>query len=314
MNITLAKSSGFCFGVRRAVDIAKNLGERGIHACTLGPIIHNTNVVSELESLGIPCVDSVSDIPDRYIAIIRSHGVGADITDELNTRGIKYIDATCPYIEKIHKIVRENAARGRCIIVIGTKTHPEVRGIAGQCKNALVIEHESDIELAFKANPDLHDLPITIVAQTTIGRAFWNKCIEILKKECTKCEIFDTICLATSKRQDDAQMLAKSSDAMIVIGDRTSSNTKGLVRICKSHCEHVFHIENADELPTAALRDFSAIGITAGASTPDWIIKEVKNKMSEQVTNNEETVIAEGESFADMLEASLKTLNTGEKV
>lgn len=311
--VSRAPSSGFCFGVRRAVDIARELGENKSKACTLGPIIHNTHVVQYLQNLGISCVNAVDEIPKGYTAIIRSHGVPARVLNELDECGIPYIDATCPYVAKIHKIVRENERIGRQVIIIGTKTHPEVQGIAGQCKNALVFESENEINNYFRAHTDTQNKPIAVVAQTTIGRAFWNNCIEIIKKECTNYEIFDTICLATGKRQTDAEKLASESDAMIVIGDRTSSNTLGLVRICMSRCPHVFHIENMCELELDALHGFEKIGITAGASTPDWIIKEVENKMSDQITNNE-SMIAEGESFAEMLEASLKTLNTGEKV
>lgn len=307
-----AVSSGFCFGVRRAVELAEKLGHDGVRAVTLGPIIHNNHVVEHLRKLGISCVNTVEEIPEGATAVIRSHGVAASVIEELCARDIPYVDATCPYVEKIHKIVRENEAAGRQVVIIGTKSHPEVCGIAGQCRNALVFETESEIKEYFDSHRTLAGAPISVVAQTTIGRGFWNNCIEILKKQCTNCEIFDTICLATGKRQTDAEKLAEVSDAMIVIGDRTSSNTKGLVRICKSKCPHVFHIEHLGELPLRDLSGFDRIGITAGASTPDWIIKEVENKMSEQITN--ENINAEGQSFEEMLEASLKTLNTGEKV
>ena len=310
--VTRAASSGFCFGVRRAVELAEKLGKDGVNAVTLGPIIHNTHVVEYLKSLGVSCVDSVDEIPDGATAIIRSHGVAASVTDELKRRNIPFVDATCPYVEKIHKIVRENENDGRQVIVIGSKTHPEVCGIAGQCKNALVFESEKDINDYISDNPKFNEMPVSIVAQTTIGRNFWNNCIKILKKQCTNCKIFDTICFATGKRQTEAGKLAEVSDAMVVIGDRTSSNTRGLVHICQNGCQNVFHIEHLDELPVDEICGFDHVGITAGASTPDWIIKEVENKMSEQITN--ENINAEGMSFAEMLEASFKTLNTGDKV
>ena len=311
-SVTRAESSGFCFGVRRAVQLAEQLGRDGVRAVTLGPIIHNSHVVAHLQTLGVSCVDSVEQIPPGATAIIRSHGVPASVIAELTAKNIPFVDATCPYVEKIHKIVIKNEAAGKTVVVIGTKTHPEVQGIAGQCKNALVFENESEIISYCDAHPSFAKTPVSVVAQTTIGRDLWNRSIEILKKECTNCEIFDTICFATGKRQTEAASLAEVSDAMIVIGDRTSSNTKGLVRICESRCPHVFHIEQLGELSVAALSGFRRIGITAGASTPDWIIKEVENKMSEQITN--ENTNAEGQSFEEMLEASLKTLNTGEKV
>ncbi len=307
-----AASAGFCFGVRRAVELAEDLGKKGVNAVTLGPIIHNSHVVEHLKKLGVSCVDSVDVVPQGATAIIRSHGVAAGIIDELNVRKIPFVDATCPYVEKIHKIVKTNEDEGRQVVVIGNKTHPEVCGIAGQCKKALVFENESDINNYILQNPNFKKMHISVVAQTTIGRSFWENCIKILKKQCTNCKIFDTICFATSKRQNEAYELSIESDAMIVIGDKTSSNTKGLVNICQNGCQNVFHIEDLTELSLEKVAEYDRVGITAGASTPDWIIKEVENKMSEQITN--EINNAEGMSFEEMLEASLKTLNTGDKV
>ncbi len=310
--VTKAASAGFCFGVRRAVELAEELGKKGVNAVTLGPIIHNTHVVEHLKNLGVDCVASVDEIPEGATAVIRSHGVSESVIDKLNEKKISFVDATCPYVEKIHKIVKNNEEEGRQVVVIGNKTHPEVCGIAGHCQNAIVFESEKDINDYILQNENFSNLKISVVAQTTIERNFWENCIKILKKQCTNCKIFDTICFATSKRQNEAASLANESDAMIVIGDKTSSNTKGLVNICHNGCQKVFHIEDLNELDIDDLAGYSNIGITAGASTPDWIIKEVENKMSEQITN--EINNAEGMSFEEMLEASLKTLNTGDKV
>ncbi len=313
--ITLAKSAGFCFGVRRAVQIAEDLGKNGEKACTLGPIIHNTHVVEHLASLGVPSVESVDAVPKGSLAVIRSHGVPASTCDLLKAQGIEYVDATCPYVEKIHKIVREHAAAGEQIIIIGARSHPEVLGISGQCEGALVFENESQLSEWFEHDKSLAAQTVCVVAQTTIGREFWENCLKIIKKECTNHQIFDTICFATSKRQAEAQALASCSDMMVVIGDRTSSNTRGLIKICSTVCDNVIHIENAQELDLASVRSAQRIGVTAGASTPDWIIKEVVNKMSDEIkTNAAEIQEIEGESFAEMLEHSFKTLNTGDKV
>ncbi len=306
--ITVAETAGFCFGVRRAVDIAEKLGREGRPACTIGPIIHNSYVVNYLEELGVPSVDSAEDVPEGSLAIIRSHGVPQSVYDTLAARGVEVVDATCPYVARIHKIVREKFSLGFQIVIIGKKEHPEVLGIAGQCENAKIIGSVKEAE-EFAENPEkLENKPLCVVAQTTMGREFWNSCVKILKKVYTNCEIFDTICLATDKRQSEAYDIARRSDVMLVIGDRTSSNTRGLVEICKSACSEVLQVESAEDIPLGGFQSVQNVGITAGASTPDWIIKEVKGKMSEEFNN------IEGESFEEMLLGSLKTLNTGEKV
>ena len=306
--IQVAETAGFCFGVRRAVDIAEKLGNDGVNACTIGPIIHNAHVVSHLEKLGVPSVDSVESVPEGALAVIRSHGVPESIYRKLEGRGIKYTDATCPYVMRIHNIVKEKFAEGFDIIIVGKKEHPEVLGIAGQCENAEIVGSEEEMSELLKKHENPCTKPICVVAQTTIGRKIWESCVKNLKKVCTNCEIFDTICLATHKRQTEAASLAAKSDVMVVIGDRTSSNTQELVEICRAHCLEVIRVENAEDI---SLFDFSGanrIGITAGASTPDWIIKEVKGKMSEEIKNYE------GESFEEMLLNSLKTFNNGDKV
>ncbi len=306
--IKLAETAGFCFGVRRAVDIAEKLGRDGVAACTLGPIIHNTHVVDYLTELGVPSVDSVSEIPEGALAVIRSHGVPSTVYSELEEKGIEYVDATCPYVRRIHNIVKENSEAGREIIIVGKREHPEVLGIAGQCKGAEIVGSEEEVEELLKNRKDLEIKPICVVAQTTVGRKFWEKTVKKIKKVCTNCEIFDTICLATSKRQAEAASLAASSDVMVVIGDRTSSNTNELVEICRQNCAKVFRVEEASEISSDDISDAEVVGITAGASTPDWIIKEVKGKMSEEIKN------IEVESFEEMLLSSLKTFNNGDKV
>lgn len=306
--ITVAETAGFCFGVRRAVELAENLGKEGKHACTIGPIIHNAHVVSYLESLGVPSVKSAMDVSAGELAVIRSHGVPASVYDTLHKRGIEYVDATCPYVMRIHKIVRDADERGCRVVIIGKREHPEVLGVAGQCREAEIIGSESEAKKFAECLEKSENKPLCVVAQTTIGRKIWESCVKILKKVCTNCKIFDTICIATDKRQSEAAALASKSDVMVVIGDRTSSNTQELVSICKSVCPKVLCLESAEDINPLDFAGAEKIGITAGASTPDWIIKEVKGKMSEEINN------FEGESFEEMLLGSLKTLNTGDKV
>lgn len=306
--VTVAKTAGFCFGVRRAVDIAEKLGHDGVRACTIGPIIHNAHVVEHLESLGVPSVASASDVPEGSLAVIRSHGVAKNVYDELAARGIEYTDATCPYVMRIHNIVREKSEQGYEVIIVGKRSHPEVLGIAGQCERAEIVGSEEEMSELLKNRKDIVTKRVCAVSQTTVGRKIWESCVKNLKKVCTNCEIFDTICLATNKRQTEAECLASKSDVMVVIGDRTSSNTQELVEICRSVCPNVIRVEGADEIDLACIKGAECIGITAGASTPDWIIKEVKGKMSEEIKN------IEGESFEEMLLSSLKTFNNGDKV
>ncbi|MBQ8003540.1 MAG: 4-hydroxy-3-methylbut-2-enyl diphosphate reductase, partial [Oscillospiraceae bacterium] len=253
--VTVAKTAGFCFGVRRAVDIAEELGKDGVRACTIGPIIHNAHVVEHLEKLGVPSVDSAADVPDGALAIIRSHGVAKSVYDELESRGIEYADATCPYVMRIHNIVREKSEQGYQVIIIGKRSHPEVLGIAGQCENAEIIGDEKEMSDFLESRENIATKPVCAVSQTTVGRKNWESCVKILKKVCTNCEIFDTICLATNKRQTEAECLASKSDVMVVIGDRTSSNTQELVEICRSVCPKVIRVESADEINPIDISD-----------------------------------------------------------
>ncbi|MBQ3224828.1 MAG: bifunctional 4-hydroxy-3-methylbut-2-enyl diphosphate reductase/30S ribosomal protein S1 [Oscillospiraceae bacterium] len=306
--VTVAKTAGFCFGVRRAVDMAEKLGREGVQACTIGPIIHDAHVVKHLEALGVPSVDSPGQVPEGSLAVIRSHGVAKSVYDELSSRGIEYADATCPYVMRIHNIVREKSENGYEVIIVGKRSHPEVLGIAGQCFHSEIVGSAEEMSKLFENRPELRAKRVCAVSQTTVGRKIWENCVKILKKVCTNCEIFDTICLATDKRQTEAASLASESDVMVVIGDRTSSNTQELVAICSSVCPKVIRVENAEEIELSVIRGAERIGITAGASTPDWIIKEVKGKMSEEIKN------FEGESFEELLLSSLKTFNNGDKV
>ena len=307
MRLELARSAGFCYGVRRAVQMAEMAAEGGRPCVMLGPIIHNRDVIAYLESIGVGLVDTPEEVPPGAAVLIRSHGEGRPVHEALARLGRPVIDATCPNVSRIHQIVSRAEEGGRQVLIIGTRTHPEVAAIAGWCRRPVVLEGVAELSNWLETAPERRDIPLTMVSQTTSTRFIWDSCVEKAKKECTNLKIFDTICNATCKRQSEAQALAARSDAMVVIGGRESSNTKRLAELCGALCPMVDWIERAAELEPSNLCRKASIGITAGASTPEWIIKEVYDKMSDENIEIEE-------SFAEMLEKSIKTLNTGEKV
>ena len=307
MRLELARSAGFCYGVRRAVQMAEMAAEEGRPCVMLGPIIHNRDVIAYLESIGVGLVDTPEEVPPGTAVLIRSHGEGRPVHEALARLGRPVIDATCPNVSRIHQIVSRAEEGGRQVLIIGTRTHPEVAAIAGWCRRPVVLEGGAELSNWLETAPERRDIPLTMVSQTTSTRFIWDSCVEKAKKECTNLKIFDTICNATCKRQSEAQALAARSDAMVVIGGRESSNTKRLAELCGALCPMVVWIERAAELEPSNLCRKASIGITAGASTPEWIIKEVYDKMSDENIEIEE-------SFAEMLEKSIKTLNTGEKV
>ena len=307
MKLELAKSAGFCYGVRRAVRMAEQAAEQGRACVMLGPIIHNNSVIEYLASLGVGLIQRPEEAEPGTAVIIRSHGEGRAAYEALAERECPLIDATCPNVSRIHQIVSQAEEAGRQVVIIGSPTHPEVAAIAGWCARPLVFEGVQALSDWLEGEPERRNLPVTMVSQTTSTQIIWDKCVEKAKKECTNLKIFDTICNATYKRQSEAQALAARSDAVVVIGGRESSNTKRLAELCEALCPKVVWIERAAELEPSTLCRKASIGITAGASTPEWIIKEVYDKMSDENIEIEE-------SFAEMLEKSIKTLNTGEKV
>ncbi len=307
MKLELAKSAGFCYGVRRAVRMAEQAAAEGRACVMLGPIIHNNSVIEYLASLGVGLIQRPEEAEPGTAVIIRSHGEGRAAYEALAERGCPLIDATCPNVSRIHQIVSQAEEAGRQVVIIGSPTHPEVAAIAGWCARPLVFEGVQALSDWLEGEPERRNLPVTMVSQTTSTQIIWDKCVEKAKKECTNLKIFDTICNATCKRQSEAQALAARSDAVVVIGGRESSNTKRLAELCGALCPMVVWIERAAELEPSTLCRKASIGITAGASTPEWIIKEVYDKMSDENIEIEE-------SFAEMLEKSIKTLNTGEKV
>ena len=310
MSVRVAKSAGFCFGVSRAVELVEQAAQAGKKVATLGPIIHNRHVVDKFEKMGVRVIDTPEEALPGETVIIRSHGVSRGVYERLERQNVEIIDATCPFVKRIHTIVSRAEEEGRLPIIIGTPTHPEVEGIAGWCTDCRVFAGPEDLENWAKANEKLRDSAICIVSQTTSTESLWKLCCEIAKKQFTNLKIFDTICRATEYRQSEAAELSEVCHAMVVVGDPSSSNTGRLAMICREHCDKVFLVDNAAELKAEDFSGATDVGITAGASTPAWIIKEVNKTMSE-ITNVE---AVQEENFAELLEQSIKTLNTGDKV
>ena len=309
MRVEVAKTAGFCPGVKRAVNMVEAAAKSGKPTVTYGPIIHNHHVVERFAGMGVHEIDHYSEAQPGTTVIIRSHGVSREVYEGLEQRGAIIEDATCPFVKRIHTIVADAEERGRTCLIIGVKTHPEVVAIAGWCSHPHVFECADELEAWLNEDESRKNLPMIIVSQTTSTEKSWKNCTEIIKKLCTNCEIFDTICSATEKRQNEAAKLAQRCESMIVIGDRNSSNTKRLKEICLEACCNTCLIDSGDDLTAADYIGKSSVGITAGASTPEWIIKEVYNIMSDEI----KTEVIE-ESFDQLLEQYDKSLNTGDKV
>ncbi|MCI1956571.1 MAG: bifunctional 4-hydroxy-3-methylbut-2-enyl diphosphate reductase/30S ribosomal protein S1 [Oscillospiraceae bacterium] len=329
MSLTVASSAGFCFGVNRAVKMVHNLLDRGKKVYTLGPIIHNPQTLAELAARGVVIAETAEGVPPDATLVIRSHGVGRPVYGKIRSLGLECCDATCPFVAKIHAIVSRAAEEGKTVLIAGDAAHPEVCGIMGYCgKNHFVFKDADELKKLLAEHRLFKNEPVCVVAQTTFSVAEWENCLEIVKKVYTNAVIFDTICNATAMRQSEAEDLSRHCDAMIVIGGKQSSNTAKLFEVCKKNCV-TYLVETVDELPLQALKKAGRIGITAGASTPASIIKEVLVTMSEinegaaqdtkdpkenaAAQNNTKENTTEG-NFAEMLEESLKSLNTDEKV
>ena len=311
--IRLAGSAGFCFGVSRSVDMAEKLiGEKGACA-SYGQLIHNEDVVARLAARGLRVVDQPMELRPGETVLIRAHGVAKEVYAQLEGAGGEVVDATCPKVKAIHTIVSRAADEGRFVIIIGMPKHPEVEGICGWCGAHKVFENSQELTLWLDNNSDYWEKPITVVVQTTQTRSNFTECCNVIKKRCTNAKISDTICLATFTRQEEAAKLASECDAMVVIGGRHSANSVHLAQICREHCANVQFIEGASELDADRLKAADIVGLTAGASTPAWIIKEVRNKMSDEI-KVEETAVEKEMSFDEMLEETLKTIYNGDKV
>ncbi len=306
MKITLAKTAGFCFGVKRAVDKVYEEIANGKAVYTYGPIIHNDEVVKDLEGKGVKVIHSLDELKnlDKGTIVIRSHGVPKSVLDQIKEiegkqgRNFEIVDATCPYVLKIHRIVKEQSELGRQVIVIGDEEHPEVAGIVGWCKNpAIVVGNAYEAEKIQLSS----EQKVCIVAQTTFNYKNFQELVEIISKKGYDILVLNTICNATEERQTEAATLSKTSEAMIVIGGKHSSNTRKLYEISKKECANTYYIQKLIDLDLNQLKSFRSVGITAGASTPNNIIKEVHTRMSEM-------------SFEQLLEESLVTIHNGEVV
>ena len=306
-NVTLAASAGFCFGVKRAIEMAYAEIEKnnGAPLYSYGPLIHNKEVTKDLDAKGLHIIESLDGI-DEGTVVIRSHGVGKFLYDALEEKGMRMVDGTCPFVKKIHTIVNEAWNQGKSIIIAGDGKHPEVQGINGWCGNtATILESPEEAKAAVLDT----EKDYAVVVQTTFRQSKFDDMLAILRQKGLKMEISQTICSATEKRQKEAMELSQNVDKMIVIGDKKSSNTQKLVEICKKNCENTVHIETICDLVLKTFKKDDKIGITAGASTPPAIIKEVVVTMSEIENVNVEEV-----SFEQMLEDSLVTLHTGDVV
>ncbi len=312
MQITLAKTAGFCFGVNRAVNMLYDLVNDGVDICTLGPIIHNPQVISELESRGVNIIENVNDASNKKI-VIRTHGVEQCILQQCEEKNLDYIDATCPFVKKIHKIVHKNSSVNLPVLIAGDKNHPEVVGIKSYCiGDCFVFNSSNELDNIFENHKFDEEKPFIVVSQTTFSTKEWKKCVKKINLLYTNAIIFDTICSATEERQAEALLLSQKNDAMIIIGGRTSSNTAKLKAVCEPNCP-TYLIETAKELLDIAFCDVQSIGVTAGASTPDSIIKEVIKTMSEKIQNTNTTNMEET-GFEQMLEESLNSMSSDQNV
>ncbi|MCI2046532.1 MAG: bifunctional 4-hydroxy-3-methylbut-2-enyl diphosphate reductase/30S ribosomal protein S1 [Faecalibacterium sp.] len=294
MEILLAKTAGFCFGVNRAVELTNRLLDEGKTVATLGPLIHNPQAVADMERRGAVIADSVAAVPAGYEVVIRSHGVPQSVYDEITARGLSYQDATCPFVAKIHRIAEQADRAGAVLLVAGDAEHPEVEGIVGHTKGEVFVFGDLDTLMAW-SGPKIANRPIFAVAQTTFQVTKWLKCSEFIKKAYTNARIFDTICSATWARQQEAEDLSQRCDFMVVIGGHHSSNTQKLLAVAEKHTRAVT-VETASELRPEWFEHVKTAGVTAGASTPSSIIEEVLNSMSEEINDSM--------SFEEMLNAS----------
>ena len=313
--IILASTAGFCFGVNRAVEMVEDLLNKGQKVATLGPIIHNPQLVEDLGRRGARIVESPDEVKKDEVLVIRSHGVAKSVTDCAENLRLTVADATCPFVAKIHKIVAEAGKKGQTVLIAGDRNHKEVEGIMGHCTGEFyVFETLEDLDNLAKMGSISAKMPICVVSQTTFNTELWKKCEKFLKKVYTNAIIFDTICNATSKRQQEAYELASKCDAMVVIGGRHSSNTCKLYDVCKSVCDKTVHVETADEIEGSFFLSADLVGVVAGASTPSGIIKEVLKTMQDLQTPVEQEIINDEMTFEEMLNATESSSNTDQKV
>lgn len=305
VRVEIAKTAGFCFGVARAVNMTEGLLAQNRPVVTFGPLIHNPQVIESLSSRGVVAAGSVAEVPDGTALVIRSHGVGQSVYDELRARNIEVADATCPFVAKIHDIARKSGEQGALLLVAGDEGHPEVQGIVGHATGEVAVFADLPALQAILEKTDA-GRRLQVVAQTTYEVTKWLECTTFLKKVCTNYNVFDTICSATWTRQKETEELARRSDLVIVVGGRGSSNTRKLHRVAAAHTRAV-SVETAAELSTADFAGVKTVGVTAGASTPLSAIEEVLTRMSDVIRDGEK-------SFEEMLDESMKPVYAGQIV
>ena len=283
MEVRVAGTAGFCFGVKRAVDKVYQLAkETSQPIYTLGPVIHNETVVEDLKKKGVHILSGCEELEEieRGIVVIRSHGVGREVYEKIAARGLECVDVTCPFVLKIHRIVERESSQGREILIFGDESHPEVQGICGWCRRgATVVSNRGGLEDFMVRSHE----KICVVSQTTFNYNKFKDLVEILGEKSYDSIILNTICDATEKRQREAQAIAGDADTMLVIGGRQSSNTQKLYEICKKECKNTYYIQTLIDLDSEMFRSSSCVGITAGASTPNKIIEEVHKHVRKHV-------------------------------
>ena len=275
MKVKVAETAGFCFGVQRAVDrVYELIGSDAAPIYTLGPIIHNEEVVSDLEKKGVAviCEEDLGSLKGGTV-VIRSHGVGRRVYNTIKKYGLGYVDVTCPFVLKIHKIVEKESSRGAHIVIIGDPDHPEVQGICGWCQGPYTVVRNAEDAEKFNISPEKE---VCVVSQTTFNYNKFQELVEIFEKKRYDKVVLNTICSATEERQMEARQIACEADTMIVIGGRHSSNTQKLYEICRKECENTYYIQTLVDLDTKPFQCIGCVGITAGASTPNNIIEEVQ--------------------------------------
>ncbi len=322
LKITLAKTAGFCFGVDRAINLIENLLVEGKKVATLGPIIHNNQVIEDFSNRGVKIVSSPKEVPENTVLVLRTHGVTEDALEEIKKSNVEFIDAACPFVNKIHKIVRDNSNQNNITIIVGDPNHPEVHGIKSCAKGiSFVVNNVTELDELLQKNDLFSKKEIIFVCQTTFSVKEWEKILKKVNLLCTNAKIFDTICSATEERQKEAVELSLKNDAMVIVGSKHSSNTQKLKSVCEKNCPS-YLVETANDIYGVSLKGFNLIGLTAGASAPAGIIKEVQKAMSEIVNENKmieeenvlDSVSGEDFDFAAALEESLSALNSNQKV
>ena len=316
-SVIVAESAGFCFGVERSIRMAEEALQTG-PCYSLGELIHNEDVVNALSEKGLRVVETPEELPEGARVVIRSHGIGERVYAALEKKNARIIDATCPRVAAIHRIVRRAADEGQSVLIVGTASHPEVLGIRGWCERSFVVKAYAELEELLKNEPALCAEPLTVVFQTTEIRENHVQIVNFLKKICTKSKIFDTICEATAKRQKEVRSLSERCDAMVIIGGKNSANSRHLYELCAGSGKCVLFVSGADELDCGLLADCDTVGISAGASVPAWIIKEVVNKMCDEIKTNPEEMTEEKpeaeKTFDELLEDSIRTIYNGDTV